>query len=81
MVCVPTHCTYDRPDLRDTAHVCKRIARLGPAWFTLQACAALQRQIAEVPAAIAVAEADFAIVKAALRETLAVNAQMDAEIR
>jgi hypothetical protein len=34
-----------------------------------------------VQAAIAAAEADLAIVKAALRETLAVNARKDAELR
>lgn len=84
-VCVPAvnhHCTYyDTPDLRNTAHVCRQIATLNPAWCTLQACAALHRQIAEVQAAIGAAEADLAIVKAALRETLAVNAAKDAELR
>lgn len=46
-----------------------------------QACAELQRQIEEVQVAIAAAEGDLAVVKAALRETLAVNADKDAQLR
>lgn len=46
-----------------------------------QACAELQRQIEEVQAAIAAAEADLAVVKAALRETLGVNVDKDAQLR
>ena len=60
---------------------CKHDSRIWPTCSSSQACAELQYQIEEVQAAIDAAEADLAIVKAALRETLAVNARKDAELR
>lgn len=46
-----------------------------------QACAELQQQAHELQVVICRVETDLAVVKSALRETSAVNAEKDAELR